>query len=395
MIVITGQHLWSLGVKKGASSFYNTLKGYTDHGYEVDLITCNNTDGLDLPRIHPHRCKFTFLDKYADIPKIGFCLRLIKSLLFQFYAVFIGLRINRERRQEIIYAYEIHGVPAAQLLGKWLGLPVVTRFQGTIVKPLMGKRTWRFRYWDHWLALRARANLVIMANDGTQGDEVLQYLGIPRDTVRFWVNGVNIQPIDPSQNEIDEIRQALGYGPDVHILIALSRLVAWKRLDRIISAMPRIVSQRPKTRLLIVGDGEGRADYENLVRDLKMENFITFAGAVPHSDVMKYMSLGDIFVSLYDLSNVGNPLLESMALGKCIVTLENGGTSSIVKDQINGILLNPDKLDTLPDVIISLLDDDERRNRLGQNAKAFALNSFWTWDDRMKREIAEVECLFR
>ena len=138
---------------------------------------------------------------------------------------------------------------------------------------------------------------------------------------------------------------------------------------------------------------------ENMLLDpwffLKMENFITFAGAVPHSDVMKYMSLGDIFVSLYDLSNVGNPLLESMALGKCIVTLENGGTSSIVKDQINGILLNPDKLDTLPDVIISLLDDDERRNRLGQNAKAFALNSFWTWDDRMKREIAEVECLFR
>lgn len=393
IMVITGQHVWSLGFKKGASSFYHTLKGYTDHGYEVDLITCNSTDGLDLPGIRKHRCNFTFLDKVARIPKIGFCFRLIRSFLFQVYALFIGLRVNHGRKQNLIYAYEIHGVLAAQLLGKWLGLPVMTRFQGTIVKPLMKNWIWRLRHWEHWLALRTRADLVIMANDGTQGDEVLHCLGIPRDTIRFWVNGVNVQPNKPSQNEIDEIRRSLGYAPDVQILVTVSRLVSWKRLDRIITAMPAIVKQRPKTRLLVVGDGDGRTDYEKLARDLRVEEYITFTGAVSHSVVAKYMSLADIFVSLYDLSNVGNPLLESMSLGNCIVTLNNGGTSSIINHDVNGVLLDPEELFSLPDVIISLLDDETRRNRLGKSAQIYARNSFWTWDDRMKREIAEVENL--
>lgn len=395
IIVITGQHVWSLGSKKGASSFYHTLKGYTDRGYQIELITCNSTDGLDLPGIREHYYNFISLDKLSNIPKIGFGVRIIKSFLFQVYAFLMGLRINHERKQNLIYAYEIHGVLAAKLLGKWLGLPVVTRFQGTVMKPLMGKMLWRFRYWDHWLALRMRANLVIMANDGTQGDAVLNSLGIPQDAVRFWVNGVNIQPSKPSQNEIDEIRQRLGYAPDLHILVTVSRLVAWKRLDRIIIAMPDIVSQRPKVRLLVVGDGDGRAAYEKIVQELKMEEYVMFTGAIPHEDVIKYMSLASIFVSLYDLSNVGNPLLESMALGKCIVTLNNGGTSSIIKHDSNGVLLNPDELYSLPDVIITLLDDEKRRNRLGEAAQAYAHNSFWTWHDRMNREIAEVERLFR
>ena len=394
IIVITGQHVWSLGSKKGASSFYHTLKGYTDRGYQIELITCNSTDGLDLPGIREHHYSFIFLAKLSNIPKIGFGVRIIKSFLFQVYAFLMGLRINHERKQNLIYAYEIHGVLAAKLLGKWLGLPVVTRFQGTVMKPRMGTRLWRFRFWEHWLALRTHANLVIMANDGTQGDEVLHALGVPQDSVRFWVNGVDVQPEKPSKSEIDAIRKKLNFTPDLQILVTVSRLVSWKRLDRIITAMPAIVRQKPTVRLLVVGDGDGRADYENLARNLKIEEYVIFSGAISHGDVVKYMSLADIFVSLYDLSNVGNPLLEAMTLGKCIVTLNNGGTSSIIKHDINGVLLNPEELDRLPDVIITLLDDQTRRNRLGEAAQINARNSFWTWADRMKREISEVENLF-
>lgn len=393
IMMITGQHVWSLGVKKGASSFYHTLKGYTDHGYQIELITCNNTDGLDLQGIREHHYSFILLDKLSNIPKIGFGGRILKSFLFQVYAFLMGLHINHERKQNLIYAYEIHGVLAAKLLGKCLGLPVVTRFQGTVMKPLMETRLWRLHFWEHWLALRTRADLVIMANDGTQGDEVLHALGVPQDTVRFWVNGVDVQPEKPSKNEIGAIRKKLKITPDFQILVTVSRLVSWKRLDRIITAMSAIVSKRPKVRLLIVGDGDGRAAYEKIAQELKMEEYVMFTGAIPHKDVTKYMSLADIFVSLYDLSNVGNPLLEAMTLGKCIVTLNNGGTSSIIKHDINGVLLNPEELDRLPDVIITLLDDETRRNRLGEAAQINARNSFWTWHDRMKREIAEVESL--
>ena len=49
---------------------------------------------------------------------------------------------------------------------------------------------------------------------------------------------------------------------------------------------------------------------------------------------------------------MGNPLLEAMMAGKCIVTLNNGDTSQFIKNNENGILLEYDQLSKLPEVII-------------------------------------------
>jgi len=393
ILMLTGLHVWSLGSKKGASSFYQTLKGYSDHGYEVDLITCNRMDGLDIREVSDHHWNQKTLRKLGHIPKIGYIFRFLMWFAFQVYAVCVGLRLARRRRPTVLYAYEIAGVPVALLLGKLFGLPVVSRFQGTIMKPLMASVGWRLRYWDHWLGLRARANLVIMANDGTQGDVVLDALGVPRNTVRFWLNGVDVHPVQRSLQELAVLRKRLGISSDTLVLLAVSRLVAWKRVERIIFALPEVIRDVPEARLVIVGDGEARVGYERLVRKLNIGDHVLFTGAVPQSDVAEYMAIADIFVSLYDLSNVGNPLLESMALGKCIVTLNNGGTGSIVTHDANGVLIEPDALDRLPATVVALLLDSGRRLRLGRAAQEYARNSFWNWDDRMNCEIAEVERL--
>lgn len=393
MIMVTGTNVWSLGAKKGASSFYQTIKHYAENGYQVDLISCNCTDGLDIPGVSEHYFDIERLILLGRIGKLGFLLRFFAWLVFQVYVVFAGLNLARYRRPSVLYAYEIAGVPAVRLLGMILGLPVVSRFQGTVMKPLMAKWGWRVRHFDHWLGLRSRANLVIMANDGTQGDEVLKALGIPESTVRFWMNGVDIKPIQNSAQAQAVLRQSIGCSSETKILLTVSRLVAWKRLDRIITAMPEITRHIPEARLVVVGDGVARVEYERLVRKLDMCDHVVFIGAVLHAEVAKFIEIADLFVSLYDLSNVGNPLLEAMAWGKCVVTLNNGGTSTIVSHGLNGVLLEPDEILTLPATVIELIRDNARRERLGEAAQKLALETFWTWPQRMACEISEVERL--
>lgn len=393
IIMFTGLHVWSLSSKKGASSFYQTLTGYAERGYEIVLISSNRTDDLDIPEVSQRIIATERLGRLGRIPKVGFCFRFFTWFAFQVHALIVGFREIRLCRPAVLYAYEIAGVPAVLLLGRVFGLPVVTRFQGTIMKPLMAGWGWRLRYYDHWLGLRARANLVIMANDGTQGDEVLAALGVPQSSVRFWMNGVDVRPAQHTPQDLATHRQSLGLGSDTLVLLTVSRLVAWKRLERIISAMPVIRREIPEVRLVVVGDGAARADYERLVGELGLVDHVVFTGAVPHAEVARYIAISDLFVSLYDLSNVGNPLLEAMAGGKCVLTLNNGSTRSVVTNDVNGVLLEPGALNNLPATVIALLRDSGRRARLGQGAKEYAGRFFWTWTQRMDEEIAEVERL--
>jgi glycosyltransferase involved in cell wall biosynthesis len=393
--IVTGLHLWSLGEKKGAASFYETIKGYTDHGYSVDLITCKRIDGLDPTQVSYHVISFSFLESFIRIKKLGFFFRLLKWLLFQVFCIISLVKLARIDRLHIIYAYEYWGVPAAQIVGKLMKVPVVTRFQGTIMKSCMKKRFWRIRYWVHWIGLRTKADLVIMANDGTQGDQVLKSFGVPDSKVRFWMNGVNTNNTDISDSERKALFSSQKLDGIDNIILTVSRLVQWKRLDRIINAMPKIISKFPNTCLVIIGDGEARTDYETLANEngLIIGRQVYFTGGIEHSKVRRFMSIAQVFVSLYDLSNVGNPLLEALGMGKCIVTLNNGDTGKIIENEVNGILLEQDELDLLPYKICELLLDKNRRNSFETEAKKYAEKNFVPWSERMRKEVIEVEKL--
>jgi len=79
--------------------------------------------------------------------------------------------------------------------------------------------------------------------------------------------------------------------------------------------------------------------------------------------------------------------------GKCIVTLNNGDTGRFIKNRENGILLEYEDLPRLPEVIKELLANEELRNRLGANARKFAEENFWSWEERIEAEVAEVSRL--
>jgi glycosyltransferase involved in cell wall biosynthesis len=172
-----------------------------------------------------------------------------------------------------------------------------------------------------------------------------------------------------------------------------TRLARWKRVDRALSAMPLVRVVLPQASLLIVGDGEERANLEALARDLCLGDAVRFVGAVPQREVARYMWAADLFLSLNELSNVGNPLLEAMACGKAIVTLDVGDTRDLVRDGETGRLLSAGDAEAVATAVIDLARDPSLRQRLEEGAREYAREHFWTWEERMAAEIDEVERL--
>lgn len=382
VIFISGSHVWSMGPGRGASSFYRTIQHYHDTGWHVTLITNNDTSGLNLEKLQIIRIGHHHLSRWMAIPKLGQIFKILQYVIFTIRAVLVVLvmRPKIDLKSTIIYAYEIQGVAATYILSRILRAPTIHRFQGTVLKPLMGLPFWKVRFWDHYLGLSLPATLTIMTDDGTMGDEVLNHL-CPNQRYEFWRNGVNLN-YPPHKWYSDD-----GVRPDAPPqLLAVSRLVEWKRVDRLIHAIAKLSNRHPTVVLRILGDGPERTRLQDLARELDVEERIIFVGAVPQAEVVEFMTASDIFLSVYSLSNLGNPLFEALSVGLPIITINNGSTSRVIEHDVNGILLDDDSVEAISDAINTLIGDVDMRYRLARGAKIYANRNFVSWARRLEKE---------
>lgn len=306
-----------------------------------------------------------------------------------------GRRAFREAPFDVVYGYEMHGVLAGRLMR--LLHPAarrtrfVTRFQGTWLADILNKRQWGRLAWnlDQVTALRTAHDLCIMTDDGTHGDEAYRRLGGEPETLRFWTNGTNKLSLPPRA----EARAKIGVSPDALMLLSVSRLEGWKRVDRNIEVARALANLGVDFTYIIVGEGTLKDNLAEKVEQYRLGSRVRFAGGVPHDQVALYLSAADIFLSMYDLSNVGNPLLEAIRAGKIIVTLDNGDTSSWVKHRVSGLIYDPEQDDLfarIADDIHQQTVDPSSRARILEGVAEVAKKRLWTWDERMQKEVADV-----
>lgn len=312
---------------------------------------------------------------------------------FQLLAFYYGWRLIKKEKTDLLYGYEVWGAPVASLLGKIFSLPVVTRFQGTFLYPILHNRIKSFLFIEHILAMKMPANLIIMTNDGTRGDKVLEVLGVPQEKFLFLMNGVNHNMYDPSLDQ-NALKRELGLNTTTHVLLTVSKLAYWKRVDRAIRALPAVISVIDDVVLIVVGDGPERDNLIKLAEQLGVADFVKFVGSIPHSEVKKYLHTADVFLSLYDLSNLGNPLLEAMVCGRCIVTLNDGSISDLITPGQTGMLVDPSTIsDALPKIIVQLLQNRDLRESLGGRAREYAEQYLLSFEQRRLLEVQSIEAL--
>ena len=87
--------------------------------------------------------------------------------------------------------------------------------------------------------------------------------------------------------------------------------------------------------MLVLGDGEQRGSLEALSRELHVDDRVIFFGHVAQNKVQSILSQTDVFLSLYDLSNIGNPLFEAMNAGVPVLTVDVGATGTVIRDGEN------------------------------------------------------------
>ncbi|HEX5139405.1 MAG TPA: glycosyltransferase family 4 protein [Dehalococcoidia bacterium] len=408
ILMISALEVWALSGQGGAPSLFKTLEGYSRRGHSIDFISsrigANHHHGAppqEPPDIANVRFHLFDLPSVArlKIPVPGIALKADQKMRFAALFPYVAARraeaLLHDERYDVLYGYEVHGVLAQRRVRRKHNLPLVARFQGTVMHPYLRRPHSLLRKYEEVLALKTPAELYIMTDDGTQGDEVLERLN-PNSAgkVCFWRNGLDLGAVRaPSPDETAEARRALGLAPHDFVLATATRLARWKRVDRGVDAVALLRKRGVPARLLIVGDGEERTNLQEQVRNMGLDDAVTFVGAVPQPEVQRYLWAADVFLSVNELSNVGNPLLEAMLASRCVLTLDEGDTRDLIHDGETGILLQSGEPEDIAAALASLAEDPGKRRRMGLSAHRLAERSFWSWDQRLDAETEAVEAL--
>lgn len=150
-------------------------------------------------------------------------------------------------------------------------------------------------------------------------------------------------------------------------IIGVGRLVPVKGFDRLIEAFARLAAANPNWLLTIWGEGPERPRLERLVRDLGLQKRVSLPGAAQsiHSKLLE----ADIFVLSSHHEGFPNSLCEAMACGLPVIGFDcPSGPRAIMRDGIDGILVQPGDIDALSRAIQRLIDDPTFRSHLSENA---------------------------
>jgi glycosyltransferase involved in cell wall biosynthesis len=191
-----------------------------------------------------------------------------------------------------------------------------------------------------------------------------------------------------------EVRAELGIENGAPVLGVVGNIQEWKGQAVLVEAMARIVAAVPEARALIVG-GVHRAGktYSDRLREriheLHLERNLAITGF--RIDVADVMNALDVVVhTSVRAEPFGRVILEGMLLGKPVVASAAGGVPELIVEGETGFLTTPGAAEELADRLIPLLQNDQLRRRLGQQAQAWARERF-----SLERHVAEMSELYR
>lgn len=179
----------------------------------------------------------------------------------------------------------------------------------------------------------------------------------------------NFIPVDNFQQVSGDLRRirkaALGYG--AHPVVTFSgRFIACKGIHHLLDAWKIVAETFPKARVQLLGDGLLLPEMKKVAADLGIDGAVDFRGHV--DDVRDYLYATDIFVLSSLQEGMPNSLLEAMACGLPAVATRVGGVTDIIRDGVNGIMVNPGDPQDLAKGLCRLLQDEKFARTLGNDA---------------------------
>lgn len=208
-----------------------------------------------------------------------------------------------------------------------------------------------------------------------QVEESLIAGGVTASRVRTLYSGIDLSGNQPTPNGW-AIRQMIGAPNGAVLLGTIANLFPRKGYEVMLRALPAIIRAVPTVQYLIVGSDEsGYADrLERLAQELKIADHVHMVGF--QDPVQPFLAALDLYVHPALMEGFGIAVVEAMAMGKAVVATTTGGLPEVVAQGETGLLVPPGDAESLAVAVVSLLEDQVRREQMGRNGMVRAQERF-------------------
>jgi glycosyltransferase involved in cell wall biosynthesis len=201
-----------------------------------------------------------------------------------------------------------------------------------------------------------------------------------------------------------------GVRPEDIVILVVARMDPAKAHDRAIRALARLVPKYPRLRLVLVGNGSfsgargglglskserWRTHLESEAKRLGVRERVVFAGHVPQQALDCFYERARFTVLPSVNEGFGLVVVESWLHRRPALVTERAGIAELIRDGENGILFDPDDIESLAEKMRRLIDDrGELTRRLARNAvvtaRACSLGTAARAEAKLMTEVLEA-----
>lgn len=281
-------------------------------------------------------------------------------------------RDAREWRPNVLHAHWLlpNGFIAA-VVAQRLGIPLVVSVPGSDAQVAGANPLFRA------MARKVFATAdLLTANSGELRDAVV---ALGADPARFdmIIYGVNPDSLKPSGEGVEALRSRwaaeMGVNADEAVFVlCVGRMVPKKGFDVLVRALAEAPLRQRKVVAILVGNGDSKAEWQQLAAQLGVAERVVWAGTVPYADLGVWYNAADLLampsVSL-PADGLNVCVLDAMACGKPVVASQVAGNPLAVVQGETGMLVAEQDALGLAQAIATLADNQALRAYMGRNAR--------------------------
>lgn len=286
------------------------------------------------------------------------------------------------QKVDLIHAHGTRANSNIMWAAKKLGIPVVYTVHGWSFHPDQHLFVRRVRIMgEQYLTSKSNINISVSASNQQSGKK---YIKSFKSVVIN--NGIDQKKFNPSAS-YKNLRADLNIPSGKVLVLFIARFTSHKQPLTLIQAFEQALKKNPNLHLLMVGDGDQKKEAIELIEKKALQPHITLQSF--RQDVPAVLASADIFVlpSLWEGLPIG--LLEAMAMGKAIIASNVDGTSEIIQNEQNGLLVETENLvANLSNALINLSVNENKRRVFGKKAIETVQKKYNATE--MTRQIEEI-----
>lgn len=277
-------------------------------------------------------------------------------------------------RPAIVHAWLDYSNVRAGLAAVLAGVPRLI-LSGRNVSPIHFDYIYQPWYRPAYQALLGSPQTVFINNSRAGAADYAAWLGLPPREIGVIRNGVDHAAITrPAQAAIAAHRHALGFPAAALVIGGMFRLSEEKRPLLWLEVVARVLAARAGTHGCLYGQGPLAEALNARIHSFPESGRVRLMA--PTADARLALAACDLLLLTSAWEGTPNVLLEAQALGVPVVACGGGGTAESMADGETGLYLTESDPDPIATTVVRLLDDADRRRRLGQAGPRFVAEQF-------------------